>query len=180
MPFIMKYEGKVLDKDGNHVLYDDDVNAVTKRRWNGKGGINGIKAFIASCKGKPTIGYGITDKNIILKGKISDSEAKNLVLKRIKRLNLHLFKKYPIYSKLNPNQKTALISFTFNLGQHFIELSAEKMHTHLLNGNLNGACYEMHDCNKVRVGEQKKLVESRGLTNRRQAEMKLFKTPWKN
>ena len=64
-------------------------------------------------------------------------------------------------------------------GQHFIELQTKKMKAHLLNGNLDGACYEMHDCNKVRVGKQKKLVESKGLTKRRQAEMKLFKTPWK-
>ena len=52
------------------------------------------------------------------------------------------------------------------------------MRTHLLNRNLDGACYEMRDCNKVRDEKTKQLVVVDGLTNRRKAEMKLFKTPW--
>jgi hypothetical protein len=82
-----------------HVLYDDDVNVPThkKRRWNGKGGQAGIDAFIKSCKGKPTIGYGTTDKNIVRMGKISDSDAKQHVLNRIKILYKHLYNTYPVF-----------------------------------------------------------------------------------
>jgi hypothetical protein len=51
LPFIMKYEGAIKDSNGNHILYDDNVKVPThkKRRWNGKGGQAGIKAFIKSC-----------------------------------------------------------------------------------------------------------------------------------
>jgi hypothetical protein len=39
MPFILSWEGKIVDNNGNHVLYDDDVHVglKEKRRWNGKG-----------------------------------------------------------------------------------------------------------------------------------------------
>lgn len=58
IPFIISWEGKVLDDSGNHVIYDDDVNAKVKRKWDRKtGGQKGINNFIESCKGKPTIGY---------------------------------------------------------------------------------------------------------------------------
>jgi GH24 family phage-related lysozyme (muramidase) len=100
--------------------------------------------------GKPTIGYGITDENIIRKGIISDDEAKQLVINRIKHIYKHLNAEYPVFKTLNPNQKTALISFCYNLGTHFIENGTEKMEAHLRAGNLNRACYEMHDCNKVK------------------------------
>jgi hypothetical protein len=33
----MQYEGAIKDSNGNHVLYDDDVNTTVKRRWDGKG-----------------------------------------------------------------------------------------------------------------------------------------------
>jgi hypothetical protein len=39
MPFILSWEGKIMDNNGDHVLYDDDVNVnlKNKKRWNGKG-----------------------------------------------------------------------------------------------------------------------------------------------
>ena len=39
MPFILSWEGKIVDNNGDHVLYDDDVHVglKEKRRWNGKG-----------------------------------------------------------------------------------------------------------------------------------------------
>lgn len=48
--FIIQWEGSIRDQNGNHILYDDDVTVVKKRRWDGKGGIEGIKRFIKSCK----------------------------------------------------------------------------------------------------------------------------------
>jgi GH24 family phage-related lysozyme (muramidase) len=177
LPYIVKWEGKIKDKDGNHILYDDDVSRTVKRRWNGKGGKRGIEAFIKSCVGKPTIGYGETDPAIIRKGKIDDATAKSLVQKRIIELNNYLNRKYEHFKRMNPNQKTAFISFSYNLGRNFIELSAPKMKSYLESGNLNKMCAEMADCDNV-TDKNGNLVKVKGLTNRRQDEMKLFKTPW--
>jgi GH24 family phage-related lysozyme (muramidase) len=178
VPFIKYYEGKVLDHDGNHVLYDDDVTIKSvkrKRKWDGK---SSIDAFIKSCKGKPTIGYGETSSDIVRKGKISDAEANKLLENRIRSLDKFLSKKWPkSYNKMNENQKAAFVSFNYNLGRNFIENETKKMKKHLLNGNLDGACYEMHDCDNVTQNGE--LIKCKGLTNRRQAEMRLFRTPVK-
>jgi GH24 family phage-related lysozyme (muramidase) len=176
IPFIIKWEGKITDSTGNHVLYDDNVKTKVKRRWDGKGGQAGIDRFIASCKGKPTIGYGETDPDIVRKGKISDNEARLLLEQRIKNLDKFLSEKYHYYNTMNPNQKTALISFSYNLGKHFIETGTVKLKAHLAAGRLNQMCNEMRDCDNVK--QEGELVKVPGLTRRRQAEMRLFRTPY--
>lgn len=115
MPFIKKFEGTIKDKDGFHVLYDDVATAVNKNYWNGKGGNSGIKQFIDSCKGQPTIGYGETNTAALMKGKISDAEADRFLLETLTSLDNYLTKKYKYYSSMNENQRSALLSFTYNL-----------------------------------------------------------------
>lgn len=122
--------------------------------------------------GKPTIGYGITDTSIVRKGKISDSEANQLLLRRIAKLNNYLNNTFTIYKDLKPEQKTALISFSYNLGQYFIINKTKKMRAFLFEGDLPNACAEMADCDNVT--QNGKLHKVAGLTRRRQAEMKLF------
>lgn len=176
IPFIIEWEGKVTDSNGNHVLYDDDVTKKVKRRWDGKGGQAGIDRFIKSCVGKPTIGYGETDSDIIRKGKISDSEATNLIKKRIIALDEFLGDKYYYYNDMNPNQKSALISFSYNLGKYFIETGTKKLKKYLNSGELEKMCEEMADCDNIK--QNGKLLKVPGLTRRRTSEMKLFKTPY--
>lgn len=176
VPFIIGWEGKVTDSNGNHILYDDDVKTKVKRRWDGKGGQAGIDRFIRSCKGKPTIGYGETSPNIVRKGKISDNEARSLLERRIKNLDRFLSNKYHYYNTMNPNQKTALISFSYNLGKHFIETGTVKLKEHLAAGRLNQMCNEMRDCDNIT--QKGELIKVPGLTRRRQAEMSLFRTPY--
>lgn len=175
IPFIQKFEGRVLDEDGNHVLYDDNINAKVTRKWDGKGGKAGIQQFIKSCIGKPTIGYGETSPEIIIKGKLSESEAYNLLLIRVVDLNNYLNKTIPIYKKLNSNQKTGLLSFTYNLGKYFIERKAPKMRGHLNAGRLNLAWNEMRDCDRTTIKGRR--VKSKALGRRRAEEIKLCKTP---
>lgn len=176
MPFIISLEGKVYN-NGYHVLYDDDVNRTVKRKWDGKGGQAGIDAFIKSCIGKPTIGYGETDKDIIRKGKITDSEARNLLIQKLNNLDQFLSSQYKYYNIMNPNQKTALISFSYNLGKYFIETGTIKMKQHLYAGHLNQMCQQMRDCDNITQNNQ--LIKVKGLTRRRRAEMALFRTPYK-
>jgi GH24 family phage-related lysozyme (muramidase) len=172
IPFIMRFEGKIVDSEGNHVVYDDDVDRRVKRRWDGKGGKAGIQAFIKSCKGKPTIGYGETSIAIVSKGKISDSEARVLIQKRVNYINNKLNRQFKFYRFMNPNAKSALISFSYNLGSNFIMNKTVKMKDALSKCEWDRVCAEMADCNKS------KGREVAGLTARRQAEMDLFKTPW--
>lgn len=176
MPFVIYWEGKITNSFGQHVVYDDDVNKTIKRRWNGKGGQAGIDAFIKSCVGKPTIGYGETDEDLVRRGIISDSEAKELLLLKLNNIDKYLSETYQYYNIMNPNQKTAFISFSYNLGKYFIQNETVKLKENLKNGNLNKACYQMHDCDNVT--QKGKKVKVKGLTRRRQAEMKLFKTPY--
>lgn len=171
VPFLIQWEGKVLNKSGEHVLYDDDVNQTVKRRWNGKGGQAGIERFIKSCVGKPTIGYGCTDNNVIRKGVLSDSEAKSILTDKINELNKLLYKRHPhIWGRLTAQQRTALISFYYNLGKFF---KAPKMVKNLNAGNLSGAAHEFLDCDNTTLKDGTK-VKCPGLTRRRAAEAKLL------
>lgn len=65
---------------------------------------------------------------ILLKnGIISDSEANSLLMRNIVTLHNQLNNKFDIFKDLNPNQKTALISFAYNLGINFFETDAKKL-----------------------------------------------------
>lgn len=157
---IKQFEGAIKDANGNLIAYDDANN---KRHWNG---VENINSFIKSCKGRPTIGYGETDSDIVKLGKISNSTAERLLKNKIKKIDGFLVRKFKkAYLGLNINQKVALISFYYNLGVNF---KAPKMERALRAGNIRKAAYEMLDCDNITVNG--KLVKVDGLTKRRQAE----------
>lgn len=66
------------------------------------------------CGGVKTIGYGATDKNIVKRGVISESQAAIFLIKELEdcRNKVRETVKVPISN----NQELALISFTMNLG----------------------------------------------------------------
>lgn len=168
--FIKLKEGTVKNKDGMHVVYDD---ARSSHFWNGKQDLN---EFLNSCIGNPTIGYGETSSSIVKKGMISDSDAIKYMEKNIVRLNNSLVHQLGIaYTRLNRNQKTALISLYYNLGDDLSK--TPKLVQALKDKRYNDAAKEFLDCNKKTVNGKK--VPDRGLTNRRIAESKLFLTPVK-
>ena len=170
LPFIISWEGKILNKNGKHVLYDDNVKANRRKVWDGKGGQAGIDRFIENCEGTPCIGYGNNDINVARKGTLSESEALADVLKRITELNNILAKRHArVWSKMNANQRTALISFYYNLGEYF---EASKMVRNLNAGRFAEAANEMLDCDNVAT--KSGLVKVPGLTKRRAAEAKLM------
>ena len=113
-------------------------------------GEEGIKQFIKSCKGKPTIGYGETAKNIVLNGKISNSEARQLLLNRILTIHNYLNEKYSYFKTLNSNQKIALISLSYNLVKDFIEVGTVKLKRYLQTGQINKISHEMLDCDNTK------------------------------
>lgn len=161
---LKQFEGSVKDSAGNHIVYDD---ADSKHKWDGKQDIN---KFIKSCRGKATIGYGETAADIVKKGKISDSEANQLLQKQIVSLNNKLANKFgKAYSDLSIVQKSVLISFYYNLGIYF---EAPKMEANLRAGKLKEAAKEFLDCDNTTVDGVKK--KSPGLTKRRRLEHNLF------
>ena len=77
---IKQFEGAIKDANGNLIAYDDANN---KRHWNG---VENINSFIKSCKGRPTIGYGETDSDIVKLGKISNSTEERLLKNKIRKI----------------------------------------------------------------------------------------------
>lgn len=93
---IKTYEGKKLDKDGNHVVY--------------------------TCpSGVLTIGYGETAKAVVDKKIISEAEATDLLSKRVTDLDQYISKKVKV--QLTEYQRAALISFVYNVGKGNFESS---------------------------------------------------------
>lgn len=169
IPFIIKYEGKIL-KNNKHILYDDNASSKKRKVWDGRGGQAGIDKFIKSCVGKPAIGYGSNDIELAKKGMISEEEAQSALLNEVKELNKILSNRFnPIWSQLNANQKTALISFYYNLGKYF---NAPKMVKNLKAGNISAAAHEFLDCDKIKTKNGLKSIS--GLTRRRAEEAKLM------
>ncbi len=165
--FIKNFEKTVKNDKQEHIAYDD-LNP--SNRWNEK---DNIDTFIKGCKGKPTIGYGETSLEIIKKGKINENEAESLIKNRIINIDKQLSKKFPKYSTFNINQKTALISFYYNLGINF---NAPKMVKFINDDKFIEGANEMLDCDNVSkiVNGKKILYKLPGLTKRRQLEHDLF------
>jgi GH24 family phage-related lysozyme (muramidase) len=140
-------------------------------------------------KGKWTIGYGITDPDIVAKGAISEAEAVSLLRKEILEVDKVLRRRFKNYINCNSNQRAALISFHFNLGKWF---NAPKMNSNLENSNWEQCAFEFLDCDKATFVKKdkngKELLDANGkpitykkrvpgLTKRRKAEHDLFLTP---
>lgn len=66
--------------------------------------------------GVETIGYGFTDPEIIKRGKLTEQEASDLLVKDITERQQQLAKQIKTWDKLTQNQKDALTSYGFNVG----------------------------------------------------------------
>ena len=102
IPFIVEHEGKKIDKQGNHIVYKDG-------------------------KGIDTIGYGLTSKQYISKGKISEDEARQGMRMHIDKEVLPHLKNKPYWNNLSENQKTALASYENNIGSGAINTKSPSL-----------------------------------------------------
>ena len=66
--------------------------------------------------GVETIGYGFTDPEIIKRGKLTEQEASDLLVRDIENRQRQLAQQIKTWDKLNQNQKDALTSYGFNVG----------------------------------------------------------------
>jgi len=157
---LVKLEGCV-KKDGFHIVYDD----ATKVRWNGT---ETYEQFAKRCKGKPTIGYGSTNKALVSKCRITEEEAVAELMAVIARIEKRIDETVTV--SLNRNQKDALIAFIYNIG--FANFKSSTLLKKLNQGDFVGASEEFVRWKFVTIGGKK--VASTGLLNRRNAERNLF------
>lgn len=148
--------------DGMHMVYDD---AVLNKYWDGK---SDLQKFIDSCIGTPTIGYGLTAKKFVNKGKITEEQAYAEMVKHVNAVDTYLTDVLGgTYTNLNKNQKMSLLSLYYNLGSIS---KTPKLIAALKAGNKKEVAKQFLDCNRYK-GEV-----NDGLTKRRIAESKLFLT----
>lgn len=177
--FIKKYEGEVIgnvyDKNGKiiakdvHVVYDDKLPVGNKnKKWNGSPFT--LQGFMKQCKGIPTIGYGIIDKDIVSKGWMTQADADKAAQAFLQKILGETKKKFgEIYwNKLNTNQKIALLALHYNTG---VNIKTPKMISYIQNGDYQNAAKEFLDITKSGG------VTLNGLVDRRKDEAKLFLTP---
>lgn len=117
--------------------------------------------------GKKTIGYGFIDSKYTNRKSISKSESLNI-------LNKEILPRYEgavdkmVKKDLTENQKAALVSFCYNLGEGALEKIANRINS----GDLQGASRAMLNYNKVRKNGRYVVLE--GLSKRRKKEVEVF------
>jgi len=116
-------------------------------------------------KDRWTIGYGLTEKKYLKKGRMTESEASLGVSEYIKKNILPSLTAKPYYKNLSSSQKVALIDLHFNIGQTKFDKSA-KLQEALTKGDWQSAMKEMdHGMNNP---------DTPGLIKRRLEEQELF------
>lgn len=117
-------------------------------------------------KGIDTIGHGLTDKKYISKGTITKEESLSGVKSHIDREVLPHLKNKPYWNNLNDNQKSALISYVFNIGSGNFNTKSPSLQKALSEGNWNEAAKQ------IDFGYNDK--KNPGLRKRRDKERQLF------
>lgn len=117
-------------------------------------------------KGIDTIGHGLTDKKYISKGTITKEESLSGVKSHIDKEVIPHLKNKPYWNKLNDNQKSALISYVFNIGSGNFNTKSPSLQKALNEGNWEEAAKQ------IDFGYNDK--KNPGLKKRRDKERQLF------
>lgn len=165
--FLKSLEG-IVKRNGMHVVYDDANPKNTY--WDGK---ESYEDFAKRCKGKPTIGYGFTAKNMVKKCAITDKEADEHLVIIIKRIRERMSKDIKV--SLNSNQEIAIIAFIYNVG--YANFLSSTLLKKLNNKDYIGASKEFIRWHFTTVNGRK--VVSKGLVNRRFKEKTMFMKNYK-
>ena len=132
------------------------------------------KAYLCPA-GVWTIGYGTTrwsDGSAVKKGQtITKEKAWELFRIQVQQ-HASTIEQY-VKVELNQNQYDALASFQYNLGKYILKGST--LLTHLNNKDWDKAAEQMSQYNKATVNGKKTVLK--GLVNRRNEEVALFKKP---
>ena len=141
-----------------------------------------LKAYLCP-SGIPTIGYGTTvypdGKKVKLGDNITIQQANEYFAHHINNQIVPQLEKIPTWYKLNNNQKKAIISFAYNLGEYFYNSSNFNSISQLLNQpELWSNKTEVKRVFGLYIKGDGKILE--GLVTRRKAEADLFLTPIKS
>ena len=122
---------------------------------------------------KHTIGYGFTDKDLVSKKTMSKAEARKILEMKVKAQAAYVDKVVKV--KLTAKQKAALIVFSYNVGNTAFKNST--LVKVLNEGKYDQVPLEIAKWNKETYTEKgvRKVRVLRGLTNRRNSEIKLWK-----
>ena len=126
-----------------------------------------LKTYLCPA-GSPTIGYGHTGPDVKMGMEITEQQANELLDRDLISSENAVQRRVKVV--LTQNQFDALVSFTFNLGEGALKDSTllKKLNAE----DYKGAADEFLKWNKNRVNGV--LMESNGLTTRRQKERALF------
>lgn len=143
----------------------DKVSALLK-------GLEGFRPSVYKCEaGKDTIGYGFTSKELIAKGRMTETEA-SAELKRIcEDITIKLRAELGNGNILTENEEAAIVSFIYNVGWRNFKTSTL---CRLLKEGRRGAIIGVELRKWVYVTKGGKKVVSKGLANRRGKEVMMF------
>ena len=127
--------------------------------------------------GVATIGYGMTKNEfpgLTLQSTniLTEPQAKKLLEDKIENKFIPRVKEL-VSTPLTTNQLGALASFMYNVGEP--NFTSSTLRKKLNSGDFEGALMEFPRWNKVRNKDTGKLEPAQGLTDRREAEMALFR-----
>jgi lysozyme len=135
----------------------------------------GFKSSAYLCQaGEWAIGYGFTDKKLIAKGYIYQTEA-DIELIRICGEIRNRLRKELKRQRLTENEETAVISFIYNVGWYNFKCS--KMFRLIIHGK-RGSIVANEFRRWVYVTQNGRKVKSRGIQRRRIAEASMFAGSW--
>ena len=127
----------------------------------------GFKSKVYLCPaGKKTIGYGFTESRYIKKQRMTEGEARSILVNEIIPATRSIVKRY-VKVSLSPYQEAALVSFCFNCGESNLKKLV------CLKGRLNDRNFSViPSLMKLYVKADGKTLK--GLVKRRDQEAKLF------
>ena len=129
----------------------------------------GFRARTYICSGgKKTIGYGFTDPKYTNQNFLSENKAREILIQELIPRYESAVERH-VKKELTPNQKTALISFCFNLGEGALAKVAERINK----GDHEAASEAMMRYTKAR-NKRGELVVLDGLVERRKREVEVF------
>tara|TARA_R100001463_G_scaffold135057_1_gene197891 strand:- start:144 stop:749 length:606 start_codon:yes stop_codon:yes gene_type:complete len=134
--------------------------------------------------GNPTIGYGAEtyqDGSSVQMGDTIDEFGATELWKHHINTGIEQLEKIPAFQKMNTNQKTAIVSFGYNLGPYFMSEEANQngefdtIQTAIKSGDADQIAAAMRLYN--RKGPVGRTVYSPGLAKRRENEIELYNMP---
>lgn len=129
---------------------------------------NFIPTVYQDSGGVSTIGYGFTNPEILKKGRLTEQEASDLLLKDIEERKTKLKSQITTWDKLNQNQQDALTSYGFNVGVENWKKNQPKLLAALNEGRFKDAA------KYIDVVTDKSGTVLPGLVKRRQEEREWF------